>query len=122
MKGSNTRNLQRGLQCNQNPRNLFQEPVQLHGIEFVIMAKKHYDDCVFEFIAPEKSLEGKMFWNIPKSEIFASVEKWQNTLVGYVAGNRPFYVHLKTCVSKTWKVLALLRFTQERVIFFLQIW
>ena len=28
---------------------------------------------------------------------------WKNTLVGYVLGNKPFYLHLKACVAKLWK-------------------
>jgi len=27
----------------------------------------------------------------------------ENTLVGYVLGDKPYYMHLKACVSKLWK-------------------
>jgi len=51
-----------------------------------------------DYVAPTIT-EGKQYAQIPKSEILANVEKWKNTLVGYVLGNKPFYLHLKACVA-----------------------
>lgn len=44
-----------------------------------------------------------MFASIPISAIEDNVNKWGNTLVGYVMGNRPFYSHLKACVGRLWR-------------------
>jgi len=38
-------------------------------------------------------MEGNFFARIPRSEIVSIVNKWGNTLVGYVVGNKPFYMH-----------------------------
>ena len=41
--------------------------------------------------------------SISRSDILDNVNKWSNTLVGYVMGNKPFFTHLKACVSRLWK-------------------
>ena len=38
-----------------------------------------------------------------KSEIDSNAYKWENTLVGYVLGDKPFYMHLKACVHRMWR-------------------
>ena len=60
------------------------------------------ESCKLEFIEPACSPEGKLFAKIPKSEIKPNIEKWRNTLVGYVVGNKPFYMQLKACVTRIW--------------------
>ena len=57
-----------------------------------------------EFITPVKDKEGNPFALIPKVEILKNVKKWQNTLVGYVIGDKPFYMNLKACVGRMWKL------------------
>jgi len=38
-----------------------------------------------------------------KSEIAENVERWNNTLIGYVMGVKKNFLHLKACVSRIWK-------------------
>jgi len=55
------------------------------------------EECKLDFVEPIRNSEGKPVAQIPKSEILANVNKWRNTLAGYVLGDKPFYMHLKTC-------------------------
>ena len=48
-------------------------------------------------------MEDKNFARISRSEIVSNVNKWSNTLIGYVVGNKPFYMQLKGCVNHKWK-------------------
>ena len=56
-----------------------------------------------EFIEPIVGSDGKEVAVINRSEILETVNKWSYTLVGYVMGNKPFFMHLKTCVTRLWK-------------------
>lgn len=49
--------------------------------------RKLDDVCRLDFVAPERSLEGKIYAKIPRAEIIFNVNRWCNTLVGYVVGN-----------------------------------
>jgi len=40
---------------------------------------------------------------INKTEIDDNINRWDNTLVGYILGDKPYYVHLKACVTRLWK-------------------
>jgi len=48
-------------------------------------------------------VDGLAVAKINKSEILDNVNKWSNTLVGFVMGNKPFSMHLKAYVSLLWK-------------------
>lgn len=37
-------------------------------------------------------------------EINENVKRWENTLVAYVLRSKPFYSHLKACLSRMWKL------------------
>ncbi|XP_020250145.1 uncharacterized protein LOC109827551 [Asparagus officinalis] len=64
-------------------------------------------------------LNGMQYATIPRSEILLNVEKWNNTLIGYVLGDKPFYSHLKGCVGRLWKVNCSLEiFSRENGFFF----
>jgi len=65
--------------------------------------RKLNSGCEIEFIEPLNSIDGSSYVSILKSEIDENIDKWSNTLVGYVIGNKPFYVHLKACISRLWK-------------------
>jgi len=67
------------------------------------MGRKTEEDYQLEYLAPSADLTCKPFVSIPKSEIVENVEKWKNTLVGYVLGDKPFYMHLKAFVGRMWK-------------------
>ena len=51
----------------------------------------------------KQSDEAKKGISIPKSEILTNIEKWKNTLVGYVLGDKPFYLHLKAYAGSLWR-------------------
>ena len=52
-------------------------------------------DSALEFIEPIKKSDGEQYASILRSEIAENIMMWSNTLVGYVMGNKPFYLHLK---------------------------
>jgi len=58
------------------------------------MGRDIKDDCALEFFAPLSDDKGNQFAAIPRSVILENVNKWNNTLVGYVLGDKPFYSHL----------------------------
>jgi len=60
------------------------------------------DACKLDFVPPLQTPEGKICAHISREEINHNVLRWNNTLVGYVLGNRPFYSHLKACVTRLW--------------------
>ena len=55
-----------------------------------------------DFIELEISSNGKSFALIPRSDILSNVDRWSNTLVGYVVGNKPFCLQIKACVNRIW--------------------
>lgn len=56
------------------------------------------------YIPPSKLKNGKLYATISRDEIIKNVEKWSNTLVGYVMGDKPFYSYLRACVGRLWKL------------------
>jgi len=70
-----------------------------------------------EYIEPIRSLDGKEVATITRFETLNNVNKWPNMLVVYVMGNKPFFVHLKACVSRLWKLDYLLTYSQEKMDF-----
>ena len=67
------------------------------------MGRKVNAGSDLEFIAPIKKGDGVEVASISRSDILDNVNKWSNTLVGYVMGNKSFFLHLKGCVSGLWK-------------------
>jgi len=54
-----------------------------------------------------------------KTEIAENIDRWANTLVGYVMGSKPFFLHIKACVTRLWKLSCSLEvFTRENGFFF----
>lgn len=68
------------------------------------LGRKIQHDCNLQYYPPSKDSNGNLYVSIPKSEIEVNVQKWSNTLVGYVLGDKPFYSHLKGCVGRLWKL------------------
>ena len=53
------------------------------------------EDSKLSFIPPCVDDSGDCYAKIDRFEIDANIQKWDNTLVGYVLGDKPFYIHLK---------------------------
>ena len=66
------------------------------------MGRKLDEGCKLDFVAPLSSDES-FFAQIKQSEIDDNINKWDNTLVGYVLGEKPYFFHLKACVMRLWK-------------------
>ena len=58
------------------------------------------EDCKLDFVDPSTDSVGNPIASIPKSEILENVERWKNTLVGYVLGDKPFHLNLKARVGR----------------------
>lgn len=56
-----------------------------------------------KFIPPLKSNDGSLYAPITREELDENISKWQDTLVGYILCDRPFYSHLRPCVGRMWK-------------------
>ena len=54
------------------------------------MGRKIEEDYQLDYVALSTDLTGKPFVSMPKFEIVENVEKWKNTLVGYVLGDKTF--------------------------------
>ena len=60
-----------------------------------IQSRKLNAGCELEYIKPIKGSNGRVYASISKTMIDDNVNRWANTLVGYVIGHKPFYIHLK---------------------------
>ena len=60
-------------------------------------------DSKLTYVPPCAHDSGECYAKINISKIKANIQKWDNTLVGYVLGYKPFYIHLKACVTRLWK-------------------
>ncbi|XP_020266255.1 uncharacterized protein LOC109841719 [Asparagus officinalis] len=67
------------------------------------MGREVNQNCSLKFFPPSIDSNGLLYAEIPRSEILINVDKWNNTLIGYVLGDKPFYSHLKGCVGRLWK-------------------
>ena len=67
------------------------------------MGRSMEDDCILNYVAPSKDSTGKPFVAVPRSDILPNTDKWKDMLVGYVLGDKPFYMRLKACVGTLWK-------------------
>ena len=48
-----------------------------------------------------------------------NIERWSNTLVGYVLADKAFYSHIKACAGRLWKPSCSLEiFSRENGFFF----
>ena len=65
-----------------------------------IQGRKLGAGCELEFIEPVKNPEGKEYVAILRTEIAENIGRWSNTLVEYVVGDKPFYMHLKACIGR----------------------
>jgi hypothetical protein len=86
----------------QLPKWRFQSGTPSSWKEICSMGRQVNEDCILQFHAPLIDDKG-IYASIPKSAIDANVNKWCNTLVGYVMGDRPFYSQLKGCVGRLWR-------------------
>ncbi|XP_020258784.1 uncharacterized protein LOC109835211 [Asparagus officinalis] len=68
------------------------------------MGREVNQNCSLEYFPPSIDSNGLLYASIPRSEILLNVDKWNNTLIGYVLGDKPFYTHLKGCVGRLWKL------------------
>ena len=65
---------------------------------------RHLDDeCKLHFVQPKTYPDGSLYAQIDRSEIDDNINRWDNTLVGYVLGNKLYYHHLKACITRLWK-------------------
>ena len=48
------------------------------------------DDCKLKHVMPEEDVDGKFFAKISKAVIHQNVQRWCNTPVGSVLGDRPY--------------------------------
>lgn len=65
--------------------------------------KNKGEECMQGYIELMNDANGKEYIEITEDEIEENVKKWDNTLVGYVMGSKPFYSHIKACVARMWK-------------------
>ncbi|XP_020251080.1 uncharacterized protein LOC109828511 [Asparagus officinalis] len=68
------------------------------------MGREVNQNCSLQYFPPSVDSNGIQYASIPRSEILLNVDKWNNTLIGYVLGDKPFYSHLKGCVARLWKL------------------
>jgi len=59
------------------------------------MGRKLDEGCKLDFVAPLSSDES-FFAQIKQSEIDDNINKWDNTLVGYVLGEKPYFFSSKS--------------------------
>ena len=91
------------LRCNLlKPGNLHQDPLQFLGIRSArwTMGRAMKDECKLDYYEPSMDNAGNPICTIPKSEILNNIEKWRNTLIGYVLGDKQ-YMHLKACTGRS---------------------
>jgi len=69
-----------------------------------VMGRKVSAGSDLEFIAPIKKGDGIEVASISRSDILDHVNKWSNTLLGYIIENKPFFMYLKACVTRLWKL------------------
>ena len=74
--------------------------------------------CKLNYIPLCAYASGNYYAKIDNSEIKANVQWWNNTLVGYVPGDKPFYIHLKACVTRLWKPCSLEIHSRENGFFY----
>jgi len=77
--------------------------LQHHGRTFVPWAGI-WRVCKLSFVKPVKISEGESITKISRSEFEENLERWSNILIGYVLGDKPFYLHLKACAGRIWKL------------------
>lgn len=71
------------------------------------------------FVAPTVNEDGQACVEVSLGEIHENISCWNHTLVGYVLGLKPFYLHLKTCVTRLWRPTCLLEVHSRENGFFL---
>jgi len=59
------------------------------------MRRRTEDGCKLDYIEPSMDESGKTFVTIPRSKLMHNTDKRQNSLVGYVLGDKP-----STCISR----------------------
>jgi len=69
-----------------------------------MMGRSINENCALKYFPSNVDSEGHQYASIPRSVILSNVDKWNNTLVGYVVGDKPFYSQLKGCVGRLWKL------------------
>ena len=69
----------------------------------VHQGRKLEEDCKLNFAKPLSSSNGNIYTWTDKAEIDDNINRWDNTLVGYVLGEKSYYFHLKACVTRLWK-------------------
>jgi len=52
------------------------------------------------YVAPSKDSTCKPFVAVPRSDILPNIDKWKDTPVGYVLGDKLFYMHLKASAGR----------------------
>jgi len=60
--------------------------------------RKMNENCALQFIGPHIDKKGRPFAKISKTEVAETVQRWNNTLIGNVMRDKPFYLHHKACV------------------------
>ena len=68
--------------------------------DICFQGRKTSEKCHLDYIELNKSADGTGYAKIMKSEIDEDITKWSNTLVGYFMGLKPFFLHIKACVTR----------------------
>ena len=91
--------------------------------DICLIGRRLDDACKLSFIQPTKTTDGDYTAKIGKAEVESNAHKWENTLIGYVLGDKPSYSHVKACVTRLWKPNCPLDISsRDNGYFFLQIW
>ena len=67
------------------------------------MGRRLEETCTLEFFEPWRDKACQNFVHTDVPELNWMLKNGKNTLVGYVLGDKPFYLHLKACVGRLWK-------------------
>jgi len=57
-------------------------------------------NCKLSYVKPSINSVGSIYAKINRSELDETIARWSNTLVGYVLGDKPYYMHLKASVTR----------------------
>ena len=81
---------------------------------YLQLGRKNEEKCQLSFVI---SLQrgGGVYAKIKRADIDKNIDRWSNTLVGYVSGDKPFNSHLKIVLKEFGSHLALLKSFPERV-------
>ena len=67
-----------------------------------VMGRNLEDQSKLTYVPPHTKSDGINFASINGAEIDININKWNNTLVGCVLGEKPYFLHLKACVFRLW--------------------